>query len=118
MNMKFLGGRSGGMGITKTPSVQSSKTGHSVHMRGLPFEASVSDIVSFFSPLNPVDVRLLFETNGRPKGECDVDFASHSDAESAMQKDKQNMGMSFKKKYTHKYIYTYTYTYTHTHTLR
>ncbi|XP_065653802.1 heterogeneous nuclear ribonucleoprotein F-like [Hydra vulgaris] len=86
------GGRSGGMGMSKTPTVQSSKTGHSVHMRGLPFEASVSDIVTFFSPLNPVDVRLMFEPNGRPKGECDVDFATHSDAESAMLKDKQNMG--------------------------
>ena len=88
------GGRSGGMGGMNgnKMGVQNSKTGHSVHMRGLPFEATQNDVAQFFSPLNPVDIRLLFESSGRPKGECDVDFASHVDAESAMQKDKQNMG--------------------------
>lgn len=86
------GGRSGMGGFNKM-SVINSKTGHSVHMRGLPFEATVSDVVEFFAPLNPVDIRLLYEPNtGRPKGECDVDFSTHSDAETAMQKDKQNMG--------------------------
>jgi len=72
--------------------VDESTTGHSVHMRGLPFEATVPDVYSFFNPINPVDVRLLYEDNGRPKGECDVDFATHNDAEAAMTKDKKNMG--------------------------
>merc|ERR1719447_1450830 len=49
-------------------------------------------VYSFFNPINPVEVRLLYEDNGRPKGECDVDFATHNDAEAAMTKDKQNMG--------------------------
>lgn len=82
------GGRS--MGMMK--GVDESTTGHSVHMRGLPFEASVQDVYSFFNPLNPVEVRLSYEDSGRPKGECDVDFATHADAEAAMRKDKQNMG--------------------------
>jgi len=86
------GGGMGGMGNKTTMGVQNSKTGHSVHMRGLPFEATMNDVISFFAPLNPVDIRLLFEPNGRAKGECDVDFATHNDAEMAMQKDKQNMG--------------------------
>ena len=34
----------------------------------------------------------FFSSPGRPKGECDVDFTSHQDAEEAMKKDKQNMG--------------------------
>merc|ERR1711962_624345 len=71
---------------------QCSTTGHMIHMRGLPFEATVSDVYQFFAPLNPVGVRLSYEESGRPKGECDVDFATHADCEAAMSKDKQNMG--------------------------
>ena len=69
-----------------------STTGHSVHMRGLPFEATQGDIEAFFSPLNPVSIRIIYEATGRAKGEADVDFASHEDARAAMEKHKQNMG--------------------------
>lgn len=82
-------------GIGSSPSrnaVQNSTTGHSIHMRGLPFEATLQDVLDFYTPLVPVDVRLLYEASGRPKGECDVDFSTHSDCEAAMLKDKQNMG--------------------------
>lgn len=84
------GGRS--VGQIKGGQGQGSTTGHMIHMRGLPFEATVSDIYQFFAPLNPVEVRLTYEESGRPKGECDVDFATHADCEAAMSKDKQNMG--------------------------
>merc|ERR1719427_1670299 len=80
------------MGNMQAPRVQNSKTGFMVHMRGLPFEATQGDVFKFFAPLTPVDIRILYEESGRPKGECDVDFNTHVDAESAMQKDKQNMG--------------------------
>lgn len=63
-----------------------------VHMRGLPFEATENDIFQFFAPVNPVEVRFLFEDSGRPKGEADVDFKTHDDAQHAMSKDKQNIG--------------------------
>ncbi|XP_057298137.1 heterogeneous nuclear ribonucleoprotein H3-like [Hydractinia symbiolongicarpus] len=89
------GGRSGGMGGMGKTDVINSKTGHSVHMRGLPFEATTADVLKFFAPLNVVDVRILYEPSGRAKGECDVDFASHEDAEMAMNKDKQNMGRRY-----------------------
>ena len=60
---------------------------------GLPFEATAADVIRFFAPLQPIDIRLLYESNtGRPKGECDVDFTTHQHAEEAMKKDKQNMG--------------------------
>jgi len=72
--------------------LESSTTGHMVHMRGLPFGATQGDVYQFLAPLNPVEVRLLHEEGGRPKGECDVDFHTHSDAEAAMLKNKQNMG--------------------------
>lgn len=81
-----------GRNINSSKSVRSSTTGHSIHMRGLPFESTESDVRQFFAPFHLVDVRLLYEESGRPKGECDVDLATHSDAEAAMMKDKENMG--------------------------
>lgn len=66
---------------------------YSLSTTGLPFEATVGDVIRFFAPLQPIDIRLLSESNtGRPKGECDVDFTTHQHAEEAMKKDKQNMG--------------------------
>ena len=64
-------------------------------MRGLPFESTEADVRQFFAPFRLVDVRLLYEESGRPKGECDVDLANHADAEAAMLKDKENMGQWF-----------------------
>jgi len=72
-----------------------SKTGHMVHMRGLPFEATQGDVYQFLAPLLPAEVRMLSEEGGKPKGECDVDFNSHSDAVAAMSKNKQNMGRRY-----------------------
>lgn len=85
-------GRMGGIGSPSRNTVQNSTTGHSIHMRGLPFESTLQDVLDFFHPMVPVDVRLLYEASGRPKGECDVDFNTHLDCEQAMSKDKQNMG--------------------------
>lgn len=68
-----------------------SRTGHSVHMRGLPFQALESDIADFFSPLTPVRVEFEFAPNGRPTGEANVDFKTHSDAVEAMSRHKKNM---------------------------
>lgn len=86
------GGGGGGMGSGNSNDVMNSTTGHSIHMRGLPFEASANDVRDFFKPHVPADIRILYEPSGRAKGECDVDFHNHGEAESAMGKDKQNMG--------------------------
>uniref|UniRef100_A0A8C2FX28 Heterogeneous nuclear ribonucleoprotein H1 n=1 Tax=Cyprinus carpio TaxID=7962 RepID=A0A8C2FX28_CYPCA len=68
-----------------------STTGHCVHMRGLPYRATETDIYNFFSPLNPVRVHLEIGPDGRVTGEADVEFATHEDAVAAMSKDKANM---------------------------
>jgi len=81
-----------GRSMNSSKNVRSSTTGHSIHMRGLPFESTEADVRQFFAPFHLVEVRLLYEESGRPKGECDVDLAAHSDAEAAMMKDKENMG--------------------------
>lgn len=83
--------RNGGSG-----GLSKSTTGHCVHMRGLPFTASEADVKQWFMPLNPVAIRMEFETSGsgqrRSRGEADVDFATDADAKAAMAKDRQAMG--------------------------
>ncbi|XP_075209789.1 heterogeneous nuclear ribonucleoprotein H-like isoform X2 [Lycorma delicatula] len=64
---------------------------HNIHMRGLPFRANQSDIADFFRPVNPINIRILYDDNGRPSGEADVEFATHDDAVRAMAKDKSHM---------------------------
>ncbi|XP_063817658.1 heterogeneous nuclear ribonucleoprotein H3 isoform X3 [Pseudophryne corroboree] len=66
-------------------------SGHFVHMRGLPFRATESDIANFFSPLSPIRVHIDIGADGRATGEADVEFATHEDAVAAMSKDKNNM---------------------------
>ncbi|XP_063046665.1 heterogeneous nuclear ribonucleoprotein H-like [Engraulis encrasicolus] len=68
-----------------------STTGHCVHMRGLPYRSTETDIYNFFSPLNPVRVHIEIGPDGRVTGEADVEFATHEDAVAAMSKDKANM---------------------------
>lgn len=68
-----------------------SMTGHTVHMRGLPFRSTESDIIDFFRPLNPVHVHMLFDDSGRPSGQANVDFSTHDEAVKAMAKDKSHM---------------------------
>ncbi len=100
-----------------------SQTGHSVHMRGLPFAANEDDILNvsidfllpesslegfsldsrkclnwivafqFFRPLNPVNVVIHMAGDGRATGEADVDFATHEEAQQAMSKDRESMSM-------------------------
>ncbi|XP_076800482.1 heterogeneous nuclear ribonucleoprotein H2-like isoform X1 [Clavelina lepadiformis] len=67
-----------------------------IHLRGLPFKASDDDISNFFSPIVPVRIHREYGRDGRVSGEADVEFASHQDAQAAMQKDGATM--------THRYI--------------
>ncbi|KAJ8408893.1 hypothetical protein AAFF_G00247110 [Aldrovandia affinis] len=90
------GGYGGGEGVSDGRysdggSSFQSTTGHCVHMRGLPYRATETDIYSFFSPLNPVRVHIEVGPDGRVTGEADVEFATHEDAVAAMSKDKANM---------------------------
>ncbi|XP_041121623.1 heterogeneous nuclear ribonucleoprotein H-like isoform X4 [Polyodon spathula] len=86
----YGGGVSDGRYGDGTSSFQST-TGHCVHMRGLPYRATETDIYNFFSPLNPVRVHIEIGPDGRVTGEADVEFATHEDAVAAMSKDKANM---------------------------
>ncbi|CAG5131528.1 unnamed protein product [Candidula unifasciata] len=91
-----MGPRGMGMGMMDRRGMQPgscyvSKTGHSVHMRGLPFQAAEQDVFDFFSPIQPVRCEFEFGENGRPTGEANVDFATHQEALEAMKKHRTNM---------------------------
>ncbi|XP_055797405.1 heterogeneous nuclear ribonucleoprotein H-like isoform X1 [Salvelinus fontinalis] len=87
----YGGGEAGSDRYSDSGSSFQSTTGHCVHMRGLPYRATETDIYSFFSPLNPVRVHIEVGPDGRVTGEADVEFATHEDAVAAMSKDKANM---------------------------
>ncbi|KHJ49331.1 hypothetical protein D918_00456 [Trichuris suis] len=66
--------------------------GQTIHMRGLPYKATANDIMEFFYPIKILNVRILFDEQGRATGEADVEFSSPDDARDAMAKDRQHMG--------------------------
>merc|ERR1712241_516055 len=79
------GGFGGGGGMGRSPA-------HIVHMRGLPFRVTENDICEWFSSVvDPTDISIIYNNQGRPTGEADVMFNSEADANKAMTKDRQNM---------------------------
>jgi heterogeneous nuclear ribonucleoprotein F/H len=79
------GGYGGGGGMGGGPQ-------HIVHMRGLPFRVTENDICEWFSSVvDPTDISIIYNNQGRPTGEADVMFNSEADANKAMTKDRQNM---------------------------
>jgi len=91
MGMGDMGGRGGGRGGGFAGNGYDSQTGHAIHMRGLPFAANEQDILDFFKPLNPVNVVVGYNNDGRASGEADVDFSTHEEAQQALQKDRATM---------------------------
>lgn len=65
---------------------------HLVQMRGLPFKASEFDIKNFFGKLKVSAVQFEYGIDSRPTGRATVAFASHKDAQDAMQFDKSTIG--------------------------
>ncbi|XP_076458903.1 heterogeneous nuclear ribonucleoprotein F-like [Babylonia areolata] len=91
MGFSGQGGRGRGGGRGPPGSHYISKTGHSVHMRGMPFLAIEEDVLDFFAPLKPLSVQFEYGEDGRRTGGADVDFATHQEALEAMKKHRCNM---------------------------
>ncbi|ESN91782.1 hypothetical protein HELRODRAFT_189810 [Helobdella robusta] len=68
-----------------------SQTGYSIHMRGLPFSATESDVMEFFYPTTPVNIEIELNQDGRPSGNANADFMNKYDADQAMKKDRQSI---------------------------
>ncbi|XP_045023270.1 RNA-binding protein fusilli-like isoform X1 [Daphnia magna] len=70
-----------------------------VIMRGLPFTASCSDILQFFSgfsELTPDCIQIHRNNDGRPSGEAVVNFPNRAEAERAIaEKNRQNIGTRY-----------------------
>lgn len=67
-----MGGGNGGYS-----SMGRSGPVHIVHMRGLPFRVTENDIAEWFSSVvDPMDISIIYNNQGRPTGEADVMFAS------------------------------------------
>merc|ERR1719309_1606652 len=65
-----------------------------VRLRGLPFEATKSDITKFFDGLDITNNGILLTTNyqGRATGEAFVQFANRDHVEEALKKNKESIG--------------------------
>ena len=86
--MGSMGGGMGGMG----GGYGGGRANHVVHMRGLPFRVTENDIAEWFSSVvDPVEITIQYNNQGRPTGEADVYFDNEADAKKAMSKDRQNM---------------------------
>eukprot|EP00096_Caligus_rogercresseyi_P008228 TRINITY_DN2671_c0_g6_i1.p1 TRINITY_DN2671_c0_g6~~TRINITY_DN2671_c0_g6_i1.p1 ORF type:complete len:467 (+),score=132.32 TRINITY_DN2671_c0_g6_i1:76-1476(+) len=86
------GGYGGGGGTIGGAPLPGGPPRYVVHMRGLPFRVTKSDIAEWFGPIvDPIDVYIIYNFAGKPAGEADVFFASEEDARKAMTKDRHNM---------------------------
>lgn len=65
-----------------------------VRLRGLPFEATKNDIANFFAGIEiaPYGITLTMTQDGRPSGDAYVEFVSASEAQRAIQKNKEKIG--------------------------
>ena len=65
-----------------------------VRLRGLPFEATKSDIAQFFNgfSITPYGINITMDQDGRPSGEAYVEFASPDQVEKALAKNKEKIG--------------------------
>lgn len=70
--------------------------GYIVKLRGLPWSATVDDIIKFFKDCNVRNgkggVHMTSSREGRPSGEAFVEFEDEEDVERACQRDKDHMG--------------------------
>merc|ERR1712156_71764 len=74
--------------------------GHRVQMRGLPYQVSERDIMSWFSTVvDPIHVRIIYSAVGKPTGDAEVLFANENDSKKAKTKHKQHL--------QHRYIELY-----------
>lgn len=63
--------------------------------RGLPYSASESDVRKFFEDWNVVEVSFTNSIDGKPTGECYVQFGTPQDATDAQSKDRQTIGSRY-----------------------
>lgn len=63
-----------------------------IKLRGLPWQATESDILEFFYPLKITAVDIVFNNQGSSTGEAYTTFESSESAKKSLEKDNQMMG--------------------------
>ena len=91
-------------GVGGAPRQPQEHTGV-LKMRGLPFNSTKDDIITFFDdaqlsefniqPLVHDSIHIVTSLDGRPSGVAFVEFASPEDAQAAMNKDRHSMGSRY-----------------------
>lgn len=70
--------------------------GYVVKLRGLPWSATVEEILKFFRDSKVVGgkngVHMTTSREGRPSGEAFVEFSTEEDLKQALKKDRDHMG--------------------------
>lgn len=88
-----------------SPTTSLPLDGSVVKMKGLPFKASVEDVIKFYQgfPLKTEHIYLKRHPDGRPNGEAFVVFGTPDDAHRACQKDREAFGEKFGDRYVRVY---------------
>lgn len=70
--------------------------GYIAKLRGLPWSATVDDILKFFSDCKILGgkegIHMTSSREGRPSGEAFIEFEDIEDLENAVQKDREHIG--------------------------
>lgn len=95
--LKFLFFRRGLSQLTQEHELRTDLGANCVQMRGLPFEATTSDIINFFKPLNVEPVEVMIQTNrwGQPSGFATAKFKSYDEAVVALRNHRNYMGRRY-----------------------
>ncbi len=89
----MMGGGGGMMGSSYGNTFENTDDAV-VKLRGLPFNATKTEITEFFSgiEIETNGILIISDSTGRPKGEAFVQFTTEEGAKKALQRNKQNMG--------------------------
>ncbi|CAG9763800.1 unnamed protein product [Ceutorhynchus assimilis] len=74
---------------------ESNDDGYVVKLRGLPWSATVDDILKFLGDIGVDKVHLTLSKEGRPSGEAFVELETEEDLMRAEEKDKKHMGSRY-----------------------
>ena len=85
----------GGSGGGNRTACGENLTPNKLHMRGLPYRVTASQIEDFFAPLRIVEIKLGQLQDGRASGDGLVEFANFHDAQSALSRDRQMIKSRF-----------------------
>lgn len=66
-------------------------TPNKVHVRGLPYRVPYQQILEFFSPLQPIEIKVGVFEDGRASGDGIIEFANEHDAMESLKKDRESI---------------------------